>query len=75
MRKTSVYLTDEERQHLARVAELEGVSQARVIREAIAAYRGSGGVDREFRLEGIAIGPGGSIADVADEELLAGFGD
>jgi hypothetical protein len=75
MRKTSVYLTEEERRHLANVAELEGISQARVIREAIAAYQGSGRTNREFRLEGIGAGTGSSIADVPEEELLAGFGE
>jgi predicted transcriptional regulator len=75
MRKTSVYLTDEERRRLAEIARRDGVPQAHVIREAIAAYEGRAPADREFRLEGIAVGPGGSIADVPDEELLAGFGE
>ena len=75
MRKTSVYLTEEESRRLADLARSEGISQARVIREAIRAYEGHGAPDREFRLRGVAAGPGGSIANVPEEELLAGFGE
>jgi len=74
VRKTSVYLTDSERRRLADLARRDGVSQAHVIREAINAYEGRRAADREFRLRGIAEGAGGSIADVPEEELLAGFG-
>jgi predicted transcriptional regulator len=75
VRKTSVYLSEVERRRLADLARLEGVPQAQVIREAIIAYEGRRTVDREFRLQAIAEGPGGSIADVPDEELLTGFGE
>ena len=75
MRKTSVYLTEEESRRLADLARSEGVSQARLIREAIRAYEGNSVPDREFRLRGVAAGSGGSIADVPEEELLAGFGE
>ena len=75
MRKTSVYLTEEESRRLADLARAEGVSQARLIREAIRAYEGHNVPDREFRLRGVAATPGASIADVPEEELLAGFGE
>lgn len=38
MKKTSVYLSDEDRERLARLAEREGKSQALVMREALALY-------------------------------------
>jgi predicted DNA-binding protein len=38
MKKTSVYLSDEDRDRLARLAEREGKSQALVLREALALY-------------------------------------
>lgn len=75
MRKTSVYLTEEESRRLSAIARAQGVSQARVIREAIRAYEADGPRDRDFSLTGVAEGPGGSVADLAEEELLAGFGD
>jgi hypothetical protein len=75
MRKTSVYLTAEELQRLADLARLEGVSQAKLIREAISAYEGRRSADREFQLEGIGEGPGGSIADIPEQELLDEFGE
>ncbi len=74
MRKTSVYLTDDESARLASLARGEGTSQAEVIRRAIREYRPARRGDRTFALAGVAEGPGGSIADVPDEELLEGFG-
>ena len=35
MRKTSVYLDDEQAERLARLSETEGRSQAEIVREAI----------------------------------------
>ena len=74
MRKTSVYLSDDESARLAALAKREGTSQADVIRRAIQEYSPVRRGDRHFALAGIAEGPGGSIADVPDEELLEGFG-
>ena len=75
VRKTSVYLTEEESRRLAAIARAQGVSQARVIREAIRAYEVGGRRDREFQMLAVAQGEGGSIADVPEEELLVGFGE
>lgn len=75
VKKTSIYLSEREIARLACLAEQEGRSQAEIVREAIAAYTPSGRRDREFRLIGSGEGPGGSVADVAEEELLAGFGE
>ncbi len=49
MKKTSVYLSDEDRARLARLAEREGKSQAFVLREALAMYDASR-PDRDFEL-------------------------
>lgn len=75
MHKTSVYLTDEEIARLAALAEREGTSQAEVLRRAIRLYEPERRGDRNFSLVGSAEGPGGSIADVTDDELLEGFGE
>lgn len=49
MKKTSVYLSDEDRERLARLAEREGKSQACILREALALYDASH-PDRHFEL-------------------------
>lgn len=74
MNKTSVYLTTEETTRLAALARQEGTSQAEVIRRAIKTYVPERGGDRNFALAGAAAGPGSSVADLTDAELLAGFG-
>jgi predicted DNA-binding protein len=73
--KTSVYLTESERRRLVHLARTTGRSQAAIIREAIAAYDPDPRGDRSFALTGVADGPEDAIADVAEEELLAGFGE
>jgi predicted transcriptional regulator len=75
VRKTSVYLSDKEREQLARLAEREQTSQAEIIRKAIATYVPDSRGDREFRMAGIVDRPGLSVADVPEDELLEGFGD
>jgi hypothetical protein len=74
MRKTSVYLSAEEVARLATLAKREGTSQAEVIRRAIKVYEPERRGDRNFSLVGVAEGPGGSVADLTEEELLEGFG-
>jgi predicted transcriptional regulator len=74
MKKTSVYLQPEDLQRLARLARQERVSQAEVIRRAIAQYVPAEKGDRNFALAGVAEGDGTSVMDVPEEELLEGFG-
>ncbi|MGH8907230.1 MAG: CopG family transcriptional regulator [Egibacteraceae bacterium] len=77
MNKTSVYLTDDERRHLAWIAKVEQRSQSEVIRAAIARYEPAS-PNREFELFNSAergFGFGDSIADMDDDELLQGFGE
>jgi predicted transcriptional regulator len=75
MKKTSVYLDDEHAERLRRAAEAEGRPQAEIIRDAIVQYTSRRAVPREFAMSGIAEGPGGSVADIPEEELLRGFGE
>ncbi len=74
MRKTSVYLSEAQAERLRRLAKQEGRPQAEIIRDAIASYVPSS-PDRRFTLDGVAEGDGSSIADMADPELLMGFGE
>lgn len=74
MHKTSVYLSGDEIARLATLADREGTSQAEVIRRAIRLYEPERRGDRNFSLVGSAAGPGGSVADLTDDELLEGFG-
>lgn len=74
MKKTSVYLSDEEVARLAALAEREGMSQAEVIRRAVRQYQPAGRGDRIFALSRSGEGPGDSVADLTEKELLEGFG-
>lgn len=74
MQKTSVYLSPEEAARLATLAEREGTSQAEVIRRAIRSYEPSAHGDRNFTVVGSGEGPGDSVADYSEGELLDGFG-
>jgi hypothetical protein len=73
--KTSVYLEQKDLDRLARLAGQERVSQAEVIRRAIASYVPMGAAGRGFALAAVADGDGTSVLDVPEEELLAGFGE
>lgn len=75
MRKSSVYLTDEQAQRLASLARTEGRSQAEVLRDAIVSYRPRPNGDRDFALDGCVTGPGTSVADLDEADLLRGFGE
>ncbi len=74
MQKTSIYLSQRERDRLARLSRQTGRSQSELVREAIARYEPGEASDREFALFDSAGGDGRSAADIPDEELLEGFG-
>jgi hypothetical protein len=74
-RKTSVYLDEAQVEELKRLAEYEGRSQAGVLRDAILLYAQQLRRPRRFACAAIAKGPGGSVADIPEEELLQGFGE
>lgn len=75
MRKTSVYLDEEHAAELRRLAEAEGRPQAEILRDAILVYAAQARPRRIFAMDGVARGPGGSIADIPEEELLKGMGE
>lgn len=75
MRKTSVYLDEADARRLARLAKQEGISQALLLRKAIRAYLPPTGSDRRFALDGVGEGPGDSVANLDESELLVGFGE
>ncbi len=75
MKKSSIYLTERELAHLESLAKAEGRPRAEIIRDAIVAYPGRSNPDRDFAIDGIAEGPGNSVADVPEHELMKGFGD
>lgn len=78
MRKTSVYLSDEQADHLARLAQAEGRSQAEIVRKAISSYRPQPRRDRNFALAGNfeRIDSGSRpISEISKGNLLRGFGE
>jgi hypothetical protein len=75
MRKTSVYLDEDQARRLASIARQEGRSQAEILREAVATYQPRPSQDRNFALAGSGHGGGSSIAEVPEEDLLRGFGE
>jgi predicted transcriptional regulator len=75
MKKTSIYLDDSDVERLRRLAAREGRSQAEIVRVALAAYEHRPKPERTFALMGAWAGDGTSVADIAEEELLEGFGD
>ena len=73
VRKSSIYLSEEQAERLARLAREEGRSQAEILREALGSYRARPSKDRAFALEGCVEGTGGSVADLDEQDLLRGF--
>lgn len=77
MRKTSVYLNDEQAERLARLARDEGRSQAEILRAAIAAYDPPPSADRSFAIAAgfrRVDGDPRPISRIPKHELLDGFG-
>jgi hypothetical protein len=78
LRLTSIYLSDEQADRLARLAKAEGRSQAEIIREAISSYRPCPRQDRNFAVAGNfkRIDPASHpISEIAEGKLLRGFGE
>lgn len=75
MKKTSVYLSDDDTARLRRLAKREGKSHAEIIRTALSVYDATSAPDRTFKIFGAGRGDGRSIARISDEELLRGFGE
>jgi predicted DNA-binding protein len=78
MRKTSVYLDDEQADRLARLAHAEGRPQAEIVREAISRYRPKPNRDRNFALAGNfkrIDSDSRPISEIPEGELMRGFGE
>lgn len=78
MRKTSIYLDDEQADRLARLARAEGRPQAEIVRDAISCYRPAPKRDRNFALAGNfeRIDPDSRpISEIPEDELMRGFGE
>jgi hypothetical protein len=78
MRKTIIYLSDEQADRLARLAQTEGRSQAEIIREAVSSYRPKPKPDRNFAVAGNfeRINPNSlPISEIAEGRLLRDFGE
>jgi predicted DNA-binding protein len=78
VRKTSVYLSEQESRRLVELARAEGRSQAQIIREAITAYTPACKGDGEFALAaGFARRDRDPrpISEISEDELLDGFGE
>lgn len=77
MRKTSVYLNDQQAERLARLARQEGRSQAEILREAVAGYQPKPSRNRDFALAAGFTRIDGDrrpISQIPEHELLEGFG-
>ena len=78
MKKTSLYLEEAEVARLRRLATREGKSQAQILRDALAQYEPKSGGRSQFHffnsIEGSWDETGRSVADIPEEDLLAGFG-
>lgn len=74
MKKTSIYLDDDDRDRLRRLAEREGRKQAEIIRAALTLYDEMK-PDRNFLLTASWCGDGRSVADIPEEVLMRGFGE
>ena len=72
MRKTSVYLSEEDRARLARLAKARGKSNAEIVREGLQALERET-PDRNFAMAGIVSMPGVNTRDIPKKELLKRF--
>lgn len=70
-----MYLDERHRRRLEELSRDTGRSQAEIIRDAIDQYQPPQSAPRYFAVFNSGRGPGGSIADVPEEELLKGFGE
>lgn len=78
MRKTSIYLNDEQADRLARLAKAEGRPQAEIVREAISSYRPRPKQNRNFALAGNferIDSDSDPISGISKAKLLRGFGE
>jgi hypothetical protein len=75
MKPYTVMLTDEQIERIRRMAETVMKPEDQFVRDIIDRYTVESGFERYFAMDGAGRGPGGSIADVPEEELMKGFGE
>jgi hypothetical protein len=78
MKKTSVYLDEHDKARLERLAGDLGLSQAEIVRRALAEFERQCSPAKHFHLFGAGAGDGRSIADFTEQEmaeLMKGFGE
>jgi hypothetical protein len=74
MTTNQVDLDEDDIHWLRDIAETLGRSEEDVIRAAVRHYIGASRRPRRFAMMSAGSGPGGSIADIPEEERLKGFG-
>ena len=75
MKQYTIMLDDEQVERLKRMAETEMKSEDQLIADIIKRYAVESGHERVFAMFGAGRGPGGSVADIPDDELMKGFGE
>lgn len=75
MTQHSVAVDDETMERLQRMAETEMKSESQMLHDVLKRYAVDSGHERTFALLGVVEGPGGSFADIPEEEYLKGFGE
>ncbi len=75
MKQYTIMLDEEQVERLKRMAATEMKTEDQFIADLIKRYAVESGHERVFAMEGIVEGPGGSFADIPEEEYLKGFGE
>jgi predicted transcriptional regulator len=75
MKRYTISLDDEQAERLQRMAQTEMKTEDQVINDLIRRYAVESGHERTFAMEAAGRGPGGSVADIPDDELMRGFGE
>jgi len=75
MQPYTVMLSEEQIERIRRMAKTVMKSEDQFLSDIIDRYAVESGQERRFAMEGIVRGPGGSVADIPDDELMKGFGE
>jgi predicted DNA-binding protein len=75
MKQYTITLDDEQVERLKRMAETEMKTEDQLLGDIIRRYAVESGHERVFAMDGAGRGPGGSIADIPEDELMRGFGE
>ena len=75
MKQYTVTLDDEQVERLKRMAATEMKTEDQLIADLIKRYAVESGHERALAMDGIVHGPGGSVADIPEDELMEGFGE